>query len=91
MSEAGATTIVGGPNGKQRADDFLGGVDSNPNLKAGPAVIERGPVEPFVIASDYMDETRPFFVKIEKNGVLPALAKLDLELQNVGLFACFDR
>lgn len=41
--------------------------------------------EPFLIATDYMDESRPYFVKIGKDGVLAAIQNLDLELRNVSI------
>lgn len=37
----------------------------------------------FVSALDYMEEDRQFFVKIEKDGLIAALQKLDRQLKNV--------
>ena len=37
----------------------------------------------FVAAVDYMEEERPFFVKIGKDGLIAALQKLDRQLRNV--------
>ncbi len=39
----------------------------------------------FVSALDYMEEDRQFFVKIEKDGLIAALQKLDRQLKNVRL------
>ncbi|KIJ54086.1 hypothetical protein M422DRAFT_25046 [Sphaerobolus stellatus SS14] len=75
-SVADATTVVGdnvrvtAPNGKAP-------------MKANSPQ-PSGRKEPFNIAIDYMDETRPYVVKIGKDGVIPALQKLDLELRNSG-------
>ncbi|EJF56795.1 hypothetical protein BD309DRAFT_926774 [Dichomitus squalens] len=38
----------------------------------------------FVTAVDYMEEDRPFFVKIGKDGLIGALQKLDGQLRNAG-------
>ncbi|KAL1948779.1 hypothetical protein VTO73DRAFT_10585 [Trametes versicolor] len=38
----------------------------------------------FVSALDYMEEDRQFFVKIEKDGLIAALQKLDRQLKNAG-------
>lgn len=42
----------------------------------------------FVSALDYMEEDRQFFVKIEKDGLIAALQKLDRQLKNVRTVAC---
>lgn len=90
-SVAGGTTVVGGEpstSGREFGTHFDGfGPGHIPNGKPRrEASGKGGPVkssEPFVIASDYMDESRPFFVKIGKTGVIGALQKLDGQLQNV--------
>ena len=42
----------------------------------------------FATAVDYMEEERPFFVKIGKDGLIAALQKLDRQLRNVRIFRC---
>ncbi len=43
----------------------------------------------FATAVDYMEEERPFFVKIGKDGLIGALQKLDRQLRNVSEpFSC---
>lgn len=89
MSEAGASTVVGqNDHGRGKpTEDYLGisHIPSNGQVKAGPDIAREVNKEPFVIATDYMDENRPYFVKVGKDGVLPAIQKLDLEMRNVGL------
>jgi len=81
-SVAGATTVVGGdlPStlGKDLGAHFH--VDSFGSGTGKSREERRSP--PFVIAADYTDESRPFFVKIGKDGVIPALQKLDTEMRN---------
>ena len=95
MSSVGdATTVVDGHatsasyyghaghhNGKPR---YVG--EDSPTLKKpshrGGAERELS-VGNFATAVDYMEEERPFFVKIGKDGLIAALQKLDRQLRNV--------
>ena len=43
----------------------------------------------FATAVDYMEEERPFFVKIGKDGLIAALQKLDGQLRNVRTISSF--
>ncbi|KAF8588595.1 hypothetical protein K439DRAFT_1629599 [Ramaria rubella] len=88
-SVAGATTVVGEPGttGKEFGAHFdgVGATTSfDGTLKAAALPGPRRRTEPFVIAADYTDETRPYFIKIGKDGVIPALQKLDVEMRNSG-------
>jgi len=83
MSEAGATMVGHNDHGRGKPEDYMG-VSHIPSgqVKAGPDIAGEVNKEPFVIATDYMDENRPYFVKVGKDGVLPAIQKLDLEMRN---------
>lgn len=76
---AGATTVVDDPDANGTALRKAAPVNDFETLKA-----EQKKPDPFNIAIDYMDESRPYFIKIGKDGVLAALQKLDLELRNTG-------
>jgi len=91
-SIAGATTVVGGDhpaNGfsMKKPVDLQFGPDAT-YLQAGKSTTTYKDANkskaPFVIAGDYMDDSTPYFVRVEKDGVVAALQKLDLELRNSG-------
>ena len=42
----------------------------------------------FAAQVNYMEDERPFFVKIGKDGLIAALQKLDRQLRNVRTFRC---
>ncbi|KAF8516339.1 band 7 domain-containing protein [Hysterangium stoloniferum] len=89
-SVAGGTTVFGGDhpaNGsstKKPVDLPLG----SDGVYAGKSTTTYKDANkskaPFVIAGDYMDDGKPYFIKVEKDGVVAALQKLDLELRNSG-------
>jgi hypothetical protein len=93
-SVAGATTVVGGGDrdlpgtlGKDSTAHFDGFGSGNGTMLEGKlpgAKAREGKRSAaFVIAAEYMDESRPYFIKIGKDGVIPALQKLDAEMRNV--------
>jgi hypothetical protein len=75
------TTVVGGHSTDPNEDPFskltYPGTSANRKHKGKSALND------FVRATDYMTEERPFFVNIDKNGLIAALQKLDKQLQNV--------
>ena len=88
MSSVGdATTVVEGHtagassyahvNGKLRYHSDEGSPQKKPHHHGGLSVGN------FATAVDYMEEDRPFFVKIGKDGLIAALQKLDGQLRNV--------
>lgn len=83
LSVAGGTTVIGDYNGS----DDLGINTFAPSKSHGKG--GRGSLPPqakFGNAVDYIDQTRPFFVKIGAGGLLEALEKLDKELIAVRVF-----
>lgn len=84
LSVAGATTVVDDKDANPAPfkADLTNGFDA---LKG-----KGKKQDPFNIAIDYMDESRPYFIRIGKDGVLTALQKLDLELRNVMFFVKFS-
>ena len=77
-----------GKDSSAHFDGFLSGAGaSTHDRKLMPRVNSREERRsaPFVIAADYIDQSRPYFVKIGKDGVIPALHKLDVEMRNVGV------
>lgn len=81
LSVAGATTVVGDFNGSNGSEDL--GLNPFPSMKPSSSGKPRRSLPPqakFGNAVDYIDETRPFFVKIGSGGLLEALEKLDREL-----------
>lgn len=88
-SVAGATTVVGGDVHSTIGKDFGAHFDAGASThisKLAPGIKSNkdAPSAPFVIAADYASQTRPYFVNIDKDGVIPALQKLDMEMRNVG-------
>ena len=83
LSVAGGTTIVGDNN--RKIGDFTEGVNGLGKGQLPHGLPQKRNKEPFNIAVDYMDESRPYFIKIGKDGVIPALHKLDSEMRNVSL------
>ena len=95
MSSVGdATTVVEGHattasyyghpshhNGKPRYLSEDGATLKKPSHRGG--VDRELSVGNFATAVDYMEEDRPFFVKIGKDGLIAALQKLDGQLRNV--------
>ncbi|KAM5543521.1 hypothetical protein V8D89_002772 [Ganoderma adspersum] len=88
MSSVGdATTVVDGHaattsyhahgNGNLKARHYD---EVTPLKKSHPQLF----VANFATAVDYMEEERPFFVKIGKDGLIGALQKLDGQLRNAG-------
>ncbi|OBZ67929.1 hypothetical protein A0H81_12164 [Grifola frondosa] len=77
------TTVVSGPS-----KDFLRDRDHEEYVKRSdhggkhPTFEARG--NNFVKATEYLDEQRPFFVNIGKDGLIAALQKLDKELRASG-------
>ncbi|KAG8898688.1 hypothetical protein FRB99_007228 [Tulasnella sp. 403] len=91
LSEAaGATTIVDYPHSNGGQHDDLGlTLTKGDSTKGKPRAalssvseVEQGPS--FGNPVEYMDQTRPFFVKIGSGGLLEALHKLDKELVAAG-------
>ena len=91
LSEFGNTTVVGGGAsdvGSHDFDDFRGlsGSKKSPVAETTgiTANVSKRPRLPFATADNVdIAEGRPFFVKIEKDGVLAALKKLDGQLKSV--------
>ena len=90
MSSVGdATTVVESSpsryhhnrNGKARIDEEPDFIKS-----AHP----KGLSTNFAAAVDYMEEERPFFVKIGKDGLIAALQKLDRQLRSVRVTTSLD-
>lgn len=85
-SNAGATTVVDYPAGKRFSTDDDDGTMHPIKPKARATSSSTAPRQPVVSAMnnvDYLDQTRPFFVKIGKGGLLEALEKLDKQLIDV--------
>ncbi|KAG9045746.1 hypothetical protein FS837_005703 [Tulasnella sp. UAMH 9824] len=86
-SNAGATTVVDYPAGKRFSTDDDDGTMHPIKPKARATSSSTNPQQPVVSAMnnvDYLDQTRPFFVKIGKGGLLEALEKLDKLLIDAG-------
>jgi hypothetical protein len=89
MSTAGGTTVYDRRSSSREGDNSKRLPDHDDGFPKKPTqLIAKGKLKatfdgPFITDVDYMSEKRPFFVKIEKDGVLPALKKLDAELQKV--------
>jgi hypothetical protein len=81
-SVAENTTIVGGPlshigdNDNQKEPLFTKGKATTP-----PRVLSDP--KTFIGTADYFETERPFFVSIDKHGIISALNKLDQQLRNV--------
>ena len=65
-------------------DDNRDIVDTDSGIQRSLKESRRAHHELFVKAAEYMDENRQFVIRIEKDGLIPALRKLDIELKNVG-------
>lgn len=82
-SVADGTTVVDGPTshylGQERSSWSKG--DSS-HAKGGPKIITRRNISEF-LQTDYLDTDKPFFIVIEKDGLVSALQKLDTQLRNV--------
>lgn len=88
MSTAGGTTIYGGRSSTDERDNLKLIRDHDDGPVKPTQTIAKGKLKatfdgPFITDVDYMSEKKPFFIKIEKDGVLPAIKKLDAELQKV--------
>ncbi|CAL1698843.1 unnamed protein product [Somion occarium] len=79
-----ATTVVGGPSSVRGPDSnsYENGKSGNNPKKAAFSVPPASST--FVQTVDYLEEERPFFVKIGKDGLIAALQKLDRQLKNSG-------
>jgi len=81
LSIAGGTTVVGGRDGSDK-DDF----DASPRLAKrhfkGKSTGAETTISKFQHPIELND--RPFFVKIGKDGVVPALSKLDEQIRAAG-------
>ena len=101
MSSVGdATTVVDGhattssyyanahghANGKPRYFNEEGSPLKKPHRGVSDRELSVGN---FATAVDYMEEERPFFVKIGKDGLIAALQKLDGQLRNVRAIPSF--
>jgi|ERR1700722_704464 len=79
------STVVGGPasvaHGKDRQQDS--DMYTKPTMTPNGYVPKRREVGTFVKAMDYTAEERPFFVNIDKKGLVAALQQLDDQLQKV--------
>ena len=81
LSVAGNTTVVNG-SGSER-----GSYTDEPSTSSGKKIAfaettgisaqRRTHPDPFMKTTDYLEEDKPFFVKVGKDGVLPALQKLN--------------
>ena len=97
MSIAGNTTLIGGSDiGSHDFEELYGSASKNLKIPTsettGLSVNSKRPRAPFATTdnSDIADG-RPFFVKIEKDGVLAALRKLDQQLKSVSTVFVADR
>lgn len=90
MSVVGNTTVVGAASdlGSNDFDRFLGNSSKSPIVETtGISATGKRPHVTFAAQdSGDLDEDRPFFVKIEKDGVLSAIRKLNEELKAVRIF-----
>ncbi|KDQ21011.1 hypothetical protein BOTBODRAFT_27024 [Botryobasidium botryosum FD-172 SS1] len=83
MSVAGATTIVDGTS--YQTDPFASNGSGDLKGKGRQRSSETRRNHAFVADIDYLEETRPFFVKIGQNqNLISALEKLDKELRDAG-------
>ena len=96
MSSVGdATTIVDHSPSRPAHSDVYGKhtngkmrILEEPEFPAKPRAQGLGAAN-FATAVDYMEEERPFFVKIGKDGLIAALQKLDGQLRNVRAIILF--
>lgn len=83
LSVAGNTTVVNGGASEQGSLDDREPSSSGTGKKiafaetTGVSAQRHLQLDPFMKTTDYLEESRPFFVKIGKDGVLPALKKLN--------------
>lgn len=82
-------TVVAGPSsnaGKTRqrsTSDLFNTVEKT--HATGHQPVEKVVGNQFAREADYSFQNRPFFIPIEKSGLIGALQKLDRELQNVSV------
>lgn len=80
-----ATTVVGGPSSVAGGPEFF---DHGKHGSSSKKPVPRSAQPTFVQTVDYLEEERPFFVKIGKDGLIAALQKLDRQLKNVRVVQC---
>ena len=82
MSSVGdATTVVESSPSRYHNRNGKPRIDEEPGFMK--AAQPKGLNANFAAAVDYMEEERPFFVKIGKDGLIGALQKLDRQLRSV--------
>ena len=91
MSTVDGTTLLSGAS--IAGDDYRYNSDRDDSPRKPVQTIAKGKLKSqpggiFMMDTDNALENRPYFVTIDKNGVLPALAKLDAKLKKVGF--CFN-
>ena len=87
MSTVDGTTLLSGAS--IAGDDYRYNSDRDDSPRKPVQTIAKGKLKSqpggiFMTDADNALENRPYFVTIDKNGVLPALAKLDAQLKKVG-------
>ena len=94
MSTNGTTVFGGGRSSIDERDNLklLVDRDEGNSPRKPTQLLAKGKQKatfdgPFMTDVEYMSEYRSFFIKIEKDGVLPALHKLDEQLQKVRSFS----
>lgn len=87
----GDNTTVIGDNGTLRKDrdDFVNMKEFHPVASASSTQSKPNFGSDFVTAVDHAAEGRPFYIPIDKNGLIAALEKLDRQLIEVPRRASF--
>ncbi|KAK7685747.1 hypothetical protein QCA50_011093 [Cerrena zonata] len=79
LTSGNAKTLVGG------SSSVAHGPSTYENRKDDGNPVSRGPTQhTFVQTVDYLEEERALFIKIDKDGLIAALQKLDKQLKNSG-------